>query len=244
MLIAADLEKRVPLVCMTAYTQPIARLVDQRADLVLVGDSLGNVLYGMPTTVPVDLDLMIPHGRVVASTCKNALVVVDLPFGSYEESPEAAFRSAARVMKETGCGAVKLEGGVAMEATIAFLVKRGVPVLGHVGLMPQHANTIGLRKVRAAEQVLADALAVEAAGAFAVVLECVASEIAEEVTQRLRIPVIGIGCGHPCNGQIIVTEDILGLTESPPSFAKPLVDLAGQVSDAVTRYADGIKAKT
>jgi len=210
-----------PLVCLTAYTAPIAALADEAADLVLVGDSLGNVLYGWETTLPVTLDTMIAHGEVVARVCKRALVVVDLPFGSYQESPAQAFASAARVMKETGAAAVKLEGGQEMAGTVAFLTERGVPVLGHVGLMPQQVHARGgFKRESDAVKVSADALAIEEAGAFALVLEGVTPKVAETVTANSQVPTIGIAAGEACDGEIRVTEDLLGLNPSPPPFAE------------------------
>ena len=210
-----------PLVCLTAYTAPIAVLADEVADLVLVGDSLGNVIYGWESTIPVTLETMIAHGEVTARVCRRALVVVDLPFGSYQESPAQAFRNAARVLKETGATAVKLEGGQEMAETVAFLTARGVPVLGHVGLMPQHVHARGgFKRDGDVEKVTADAKAIEAAGAFALVLEGVTPEVAEAVTKATGVPTIGIAAGAACDGEIRVTEDLLGLNPAPPPFAE------------------------
>ena len=236
-----DIKKGTPLVCLTAYTAPIARLADAQADIVLVGDSLGMVLYGYANTVPVTMDMMAMHGQAVTAACEQALVVVDMPFGSYQKSPQSAFENAARLLQETRCQAVKLEGGVEMAETVAFLTQRAVPVLGHVGLMPQHANARGLRKVRELDPVLADARAIEEAGAFALVLECVTPEIAEALTTALSIPVIGIGCSHPCDGRIAVSEDLLGLSDHPPTFSKPLTDLRSPAEAALQSYADTIR---
>ncbi len=218
-----DIAKRKggPLVCLTAYSAPIAALADEVADLVLVGDSLGNVLYGWESTLPVTLEMMIAHGEVTARVCRRAVVVVDLPFGSYQESPAQAFANAARVLKETNCAAVKLEGGKEMAETVAFLTARGVPVVGHVGLMPQHVHARGgFKRDSDVEKVTADALAIEAAGAFALVLEGVTTEVAEAVTRATKVPTIGIAAGASCDGEIRVTEDLLGLNPSPPPFAE------------------------
>ncbi|MEJ1994605.1 MAG: 3-methyl-2-oxobutanoate hydroxymethyltransferase [Limibacillus sp.] len=210
-----------PLVCLTAYSASIAALADEAADLVLVGDSLGNVLYGWDTTLPVTLDMMIAHGEVVARICRRALVVVDLPFGSYQESRAQAFASAARVLKETGAAAVKLEGGKEMAETVAFLTGRGVPVLGHVGLMPQQVHARGgFKRESDVEKVIADAKAIQEAGAFALVLEGVTPEVAKAVTEKTAVPTIGIAAGESCDGEIRVTEDLLGLNPSPPPFAE------------------------
>tara|TARA_R110000787_G_scaffold16622_35_gene51159 strand:- start:9412 stop:10152 length:741 start_codon:yes stop_codon:yes gene_type:complete len=229
------------IVSLTAYTAPIARMVDEACDFVLVGDSLGQVLYDYHSTIRVDLEMMIRHGDVVTRSCKHACVVVDMPFG-YQESPEVAFRMASRLMRETACDAIKLEGGVEMADTIRLLVQSGLPVLAHIGLMPQHAAQTGYKKV-ASEQVLTDARAVADAGAFAVVLECVDADLSGRVTAEIDIPTIGIGSGEECDGQILVTEDLLGLTGSPPSFAKPLTDLVTPSLKAIQTYADRTRSR-
>ncbi len=229
------------IVSLTAYTAPIARMVDEACDFVLVGDSLGQVLYDYHSTIRVDLEMMIRHGDVVTRSCKHACVVVDMPFG-YQESPEVAFRMASRLMRETACDAIKLEGGVEMADTIRLLVQSGLPVLAHIGLMPQHAAQTGYKKV-ASEQVLTDARAVADAGAFAVVLECVDTDLSGRVTAEIDIPTIGIGSGEECDGQILVTEDLLGLTGSPPSFAKPLTDLVTPSLKAIQTYADRTRSR-
>lgn len=234
-----------PLVCLTAYTASIAALADEVADLVLVGDSLGNVLFGWDSTLPVTLEMMIAHGAVTARTCRRALVVVDLPFGSYQESPAQAFTSAARVLKETGCAAVKLEGGKEMAETVAFLTARGVPVLGHVGLMPQHVHARGgFRRDKDVEKVTADALAIEAAGAFALVLEGVTPEVAEAVTKATRVPTIGIAAGEACDGEIRVTEDLLGLNPSPPPFAETDKALRPAMQACLAAFAKKARRET
>ena len=227
-----------PLVCLTAYTAPIAILADEVADLVLVGDSLGNVLYGWESTLPVTLEMMIAHGAVAARCCRRALVVVDLPFGSYQESPAQAFASAARVLKESGAAAVKLEGGREMAETAAFLTARGIPVLGHVGLMPQHVHARGgFKREDDADKVVADARAIEQAGAFALVLEGVTPAVAEAVTKATHVPTIGIAAGAACDGEIRVTEDLLGLNPSPPPFAETDKDLRPAMQACLAAFA-------
>lgn len=237
-----------PLVCLTAYTTPLARIVDAHCDLILVGDSLGMVVHGLPSTVGVTLEMMILHGRAVMRAARRALVVVDLPFGSYEAGPAQAFEAAARVMAETGCGAVKLEGGATMAETIAFLTARGVPVLAHVGLMPQQVNVTGGYKVQGrgadAERVLADAVAVAEAGAFAVVLEKVAEPLARRVTEAIAIPTVGIGASPACDGQILVLDDMLGLfADFRPSFVRRYGELAAAAEAAVAGYAADVRAR-
>jgi 3-methyl-2-oxobutanoate hydroxymethyltransferase len=224
------------VVSLTAYTVPMAQLVDEACDFVLVGDSMGQVIYGYPSTIQVDVDMMVRHGAAVARTCKHACVVVDMPFG-YQESGEAAFRMASRIMRETACDAVKLEGGVEMAPVVAHLVTSGIPVLGHIGLMPQHAAQTGYKRV-ADDKVIADAKAIADAGAFAIVLECVDAQLAGRVTAAVDVPVIGIGSGEDCDGQILVTEDLLGLTLNPPSFAAPLADLTTPAAGAIAEYAE------
>jgi 3-methyl-2-oxobutanoate hydroxymethyltransferase len=238
-----------PLVCLTAYTTPMAQRLDPHVDLLMVGDSLGMVLYGFDSTLPVTLDMMIQHGAAVCRGSKRALVVVDMPFGSYQESPEQAFRSAARIMKETGCQAVKLEGGRELARTVAFLVARGIPVMGHVGLMPQSVNTQGGYRARGrgdqeASGVMADAIAIAEAGAFSLVIEGVMEQIGHAVTARLAIPVIGIGASAACDGQVLVSEDILGLFNSfRPRFVKRYAELGDGIEDAAARYAADVRAR-
>lgn len=235
-----------PLVCLTAYTTPMARLVDPHADVILVGDSLGMVVHGLESTLGVTLDMMILHGQAVRRGTSHALLVIDLPFGSYEASPEQAFASAARVLAETGAAAVKLEGGQAMAPTIAFLTARGIPVMAHVGLMPQAVNVTGGYKVQgrgdAARTVLADAEAVAEAGAFAVVLEKIAEPLARRVTQTVAVPTIGIGASPACDGQILVLDDMLGLfNDFRPSFVQRYAELGDAVSAAVAAYAADVR---
>jgi 3-methyl-2-oxobutanoate hydroxymethyltransferase len=237
-----------PIACLTAYTTPIARIVDRYCDLILVGDSVGMVLHGLPSTVGVTLDMMIMHGKAVTRGAERALVVVDLPFGSYEESPEQAFRSAARVMAETSCGAVKLEGGERMAETIRFLTRRGIPVMAHVGLTPQAVNTFGGYKVQGrgagAEQILRDSKAVSDAGAFSVVLEKVTEPLARTITDTVTIPTIGIGASPHCDGQILVIDDVLGIfTDFRPKFVKRYAELGRDADAAISAYAAEVRAR-
>ncbi|MBB4864067.1 3-methyl-2-oxobutanoate hydroxymethyltransferase [Pseudomonas nitritireducens] len=237
------------LVVLTAYSAPMARLLDPHVDVLLVGDSLGMVLYGMPHTLAVSLDMMIAHGAAVVRGSQSACVVVDLPFASYQASPQQAFLSAARVLAESGAQAVKLEGGAEMAPTIAFLVERGIAVMAHVGLMPQKLNTLGGFKVQGKEeagaaQVLRDAEAVAAAGAFSVVLEGVLEPLARQVCERLEIPVIGIGASPACAGQVLVTEDMLGLSgEQIPRFAEQYVRVDQLIGAAAERFAREVRGR-
>ena len=238
-----------PLVVLTAYTTPMARLVDPHCDIALVGDSLGMVLHGLPSTLGVTMEMMILHGRSVVRGCGKAMVVIDMPFGSYEESPEQAYRNAARLMAETGAPAIKLEGGAHMADTIAFLTKRGVPVMAHIGLTPQAVNTLGGYKVVGrddeADRVMQDALAVQAAGAFSVVLEKVPMGLAGRITNALDIPTIGIGAGVGCDGQVLVIDDMLGLfTEFRPKFVKRYAELGRTADEAIATYAAEVRART
>tara|TARA_R100000789_G_scaffold6783_1_gene10792 strand:+ start:3794 stop:4579 length:786 start_codon:yes stop_codon:yes gene_type:complete len=237
-----------PIVSLTAYTTPMAKMMDAHCDFVLVGDSLGMVVHGLPSTLGVTMEMMILHGQAVARGLSRAMMVIDMPFGSYEESPEQAFRNAARLMAETGAGAVKLEGGTHMAETIAFLVARGVPVMAHVGLTPQSINTLGGYKVQGrdagAEKLLADARAVAEAGAFAVVLEKVPAVMADRITEEVAIPTIGIGASAGCDGQILVVDDMLGLfTAFKPKFVKRYADLGTQGEAAIATYADEVRAR-
>ena len=235
-----------PIVCLTAYTTPVARIVDRHCDLILVGDSVGMVLHGLPSTVGVSLDMMIMHGQAVTRAAQHALVVVDLPFGSYEAGPDQAFRSAARVMAETGCGAVKLEGGESMAETIRFLTRRGIPVMAHIGLTPQAVNTFGGYKVQgrgeSADRILDDAKAVADAGAFSVVLEKVTEPLARKITETVAIPTVGIGASAACDGQILVIEDVLGIfTDFRPKFVKRYAELGRDMETAISAYAAEVR---
>jgi 3-methyl-2-oxobutanoate hydroxymethyltransferase len=238
-----------PIVALTSYHAHTARIVDTYCDLILVGDSLGMVMHGLETTIPVTLEMMILQGLAVMRGSKRALVVVDLPFGSYEASKEQAFASAAQVLKETGCGAIKLEGGRRMADTIAFLVERGVPVMGHVGLTPQAINALGSFRAQGREEtdwapIETDARAVADAGSFAVVLEAIAEPLARRITAQVGIPTIGIGASAACDGQILVLEDMLGLSPRVPKFVKRFGDLGPSIEQAVKGYAEEVRART
>lgn len=238
-----------PLVVLTAYTTQMAKLLDPHVDMILVGDSLGMVLYGMETTLGVTLDMMIQHGRAVMRGSEKALVVVDMPFGSYQESREIAFRNAARVLAETGCTAIKLEGGREMADTIRFLAERGVPVMAHVGLKPQAVNAAGGfrahgRNEDEAAAIRADARAVTEAGAFCVVVEGTVEPVARALTDEIAIPTIGIGASPSCDGQVLVSEDLLGLfSDFTPKFVRRYADLSPTISDAVGRFAADVRTR-
>lgn len=238
-----------PIVSLTSYHAHTARLLDNHVDVILVGDSLGMVMHGLETTVPVTVDMMIVHGRAVMRGTQRALVVVDLPFGSYEASPTEAFHTAARILKETGAGAVKLEGGRRMADTVRFLVDRGVPVMGHVGLTPQAINTLGSFKARGrddaeASLILDDARAVAEAGAFSIVVEAVAEPVARRITAEVACPTIGIGGSPACDGQILVLEDMLGLSDRVPRFVKKFADIGPSIGAAVEAYASEVRARS
>ena len=237
-----------PIVALTAYTMRMAQLLDVHCDLLLVGDSLGQVIYGLPSTIPVTLDMMIAHGAAVVRGSWHALVAVDMPFGSYEGSPEQAFESCSRVMKETGCAAVKLEGGEAMAPTVRFLSERGIPVIGHVGLTPQAVNMLGGYGARGkgdaeAKKIARDAHAVSDAGAFCIVVEGVMEELATKLAREVPAPIIGIGASAECDGQILVTDDMLGLFERTPRFVKRYDNLAEQIGKAAEAYAAEVRSR-
>lgn len=237
-----------PIVMLTAYTARTAQLLDTHCDMLLVGDSLGQVIYGLPSTVPVTLDMMCAHGAAVVRGSYHSVVVVDMPFGSYEASPEQAFASAAHIMKETGAAAVKLEGGEAMAPTVAFLTARGIPVVGHVGLTPQAVNALGGYAARGrsdaeADKIVNDAIALDQAGAFAIVIEGVVEPIAIAATKAVNAPTIGIGASAQCDGQVLVTEDMLGMFERTARFVKRYETLAGTIEDAVKQYAEEVRAR-
>lgn len=238
-----------PLVMLTAYTVRMAQILDPHCDILLVGDSLGQVIYGLPSTLAVTLDMMCAHGAAVVRGSYHSVVIVDMPFGSYEGSPQQAFASASRVMANTGCAGVKLEGGVAMADTIAFLSARGIPVMGHVGLTPQAVNQLGGYGARGRSQdeyarILDDAKAVSQAGAFAIVLEGVIDTLADTVTASVDVPVIGIGASARCDGQVLVTEDMLGLFERTPRFVKRYAAMADFIDTAAAAYAADVRART
>lgn len=233
---------------LTAYTVRTAQILDPHCDLLLVGDSLGQVIYGLPSTVPVTLEMMAAHGAAVVRGSYHAVVVVDMPFGSYEASPEKAFESASWLMKQTGAAAVKLEGGVAMAPTVAFLSERGIPVMGHVGLTPQAVNSLGGYGARGrseaeARKIVGDSTAIADAGAFALVIEGVVEPIAVEITRAIDIPTIGIGASAECDGQVLVAEDMLGLFERVPRFVKRYGDMAGFIGDRAAAYAEEVRSR-
>ncbi|AZV40252.1 3-methyl-2-oxobutanoate hydroxymethyltransferase [Komagataeibacter xylinus] len=238
-----------PGVWLTAYTAPMARRLDAHVDVMLVGDSLGMVVYGMPDTLAVSMDMMIAHGAAVVRASQRALVVVDMPFGSYQESPQQAFRNAARLMAGTGCGAVKLEGGVEMAETVHFLAERGIPVCGHVGLMPQAVNATGGfrtqgRDAAQARKVRDDAHAIAGAGAFAVVLEGTVESVSREIVAAVPVPVIGIGASPACDGQVLVVDDMLGMFGTDtPRFVRRYADVGDVIDGAVARYAEDVRTR-
>jgi 3-methyl-2-oxobutanoate hydroxymethyltransferase len=238
-----------PIVCLTAYTTPMARRLDPHVDLLLVGDSLGMVLYGFDNTLSVTLEMMIAHGAAVRRGSERACLVVDLPFGSYQESPAVAYRAAARLMAETGCSAVKLEGGREMAPTVTFLVERGIPVMGHVGLTPQSVNALGGYRARGREPeqreaIMADADAIAAAGAFSMVVEGVVEPLARAITERVAVPTIGIGGSPACDGQVLVIDDLIGMFDSfTPKFVKRYAELGDQVAAAAIAYAADVRAR-
>jgi len=242
-------KRQEPLVMLTAYTARMAELLDPHCDALLVGDSLAQTIYGLPSTVPVTLDMMIAHGAAVVRGSRHALIVVDMPFGSYEESPEQAFRSAARVMKETGAGAVKLEGGQSMAPTVAYLSARGIPVMGHVGLTPQAVNILGGYGARGKGEaeyarIAADAAAVADAGAFSLVIEGVVEPLAASITEAVACPTIGIGASAKCDGQVLVVDDMLGMFDRTARFVKRYDGLAGRIQQAAQTYAAEVKARS
>ena len=251
-LTAPDIGARkggTPIVCLTAYTTPVARLLDPHVDLLLVGDSLGMVLYGLDSTLGVTLDMMVAHGQAVMRGSDAACVIVDMPFGAYQESKAQAFRNCARVMAEVRCQGIKLEGGREMAETVDRLVRCGIPVMGHVGLTPQSVNAFGGfkaqgRNEQASARIRADAAAVAEAGAFAIVVEGVPEPLGRQITEEVAVPTIGIGASPACDGQILVTEDILGLfDEFQPKFVKRYAELAPTVGDAAKRYAAEVRAR-
>ena len=250
-LTAPDIAARkgkAPIVSLTAYETLTAAIADKHCDFLLVGDSLAMVVHGYESTVPVSLDLMIAHGRAVTRGARRALVVVDMPFGSYEESPEAAFRNAARIMKEAECGAVKLEGGIRMAETIRYLVDRGIPVMAHIGLTPQAVNVLGGFKVQGRTEaqwdaLVADARAVAEAGAFAIVLEAMPGDLAARITADVAVPTIGIGASAVCDGQILVMDDMLGMAERVPKFVKRYAEVGKAIDEAIASYAKDVQER-
>lgn len=238
-----------PIVMLTAYTARMAELLDPHVDVLLVGDSLAQVIYGLPSTLSVTLDMMIAHGAAVVRGSSRAMVVIDMPFGSYEASPAHAFTAAARVLAETGAAAVKLEGGTAMADTVAFLVQRGIPVMAHIGLTPQAVNILGGYGARGhgeaeAAKIMADAHAVAGAGAFAVVIEGVVEPLARAITHGVPCPTIGIGASPACDGQVLVIDDMLGMLERTPRFVRRFGTLGDQVSAAAAAYSSQVRARS
>ncbi|MBV9331478.1 MAG: 3-methyl-2-oxobutanoate hydroxymethyltransferase [Alphaproteobacteria bacterium] len=237
-----------PVVCLTCYHAHTARLLDPHVDLMLVGDSLGMVMHGMENTLGVTLEMMITHGKAVMRGSRHALVVVDMPFGSYEESPQIAFRNAARVIQETGCTAVKMEGGTRLAETVRYLTERGIPVMAHIGLTPQKIQIFGGFKTQGRTEaewpaIEADARSVSEAGAFAVVLEGMAEPLATKITRDVAVPTIGIGASADCDGQILVMEDMLGLNPSPPKFVRQYAILGPAIENAVKAYAADVRSR-
>lgn len=244
------LRGKSPIVCLTAYTAPMASFLDEAADLLLVGDSLGMVVYGLESTIGVTMDMMINHTKAVMRGSKKACVIFDMPFGSYQESPEFAFRNASRALMETGCAGVKLEGGKEMAETVRFLVQRGIPVMGHVGLTPQSVNVMGGfctqgKTEETAKMIMEDAIAIEKAGAFSIVIEGTIEPVAREITEKVSVPTIGIGASPACDGQVLVAEDILGLfSDFKPKFVKQYADLGAEVSKCAIKYAGEVRNRT
>jgi len=237
-----------PVVCLTAYTAPMARILDPYCDLLLVGDSIGMALYGMDSTLGVTLEMIMAHGKAVMRGSSQALVALDMPFGSFESSPAQAFENAAHALAETGAQAVKLEGGVAMAPTVRFLVERGVPVIGHVGLRPQSVHALGgyTAQGRSPDEwdaILKDAHAIAQAGAFATVVEGVAEPLGRRITAEVGSLIIGIGASAACDGQILVTEDMLGLFDWSPKFVRRYADLTNVIGEAVENYAADVRAR-
>ncbi len=238
-----------PLVMLTAYTARQAQLLDEHCDMLLVGDSLGQVIYGLPSTIPVTLDMMANHAAAVVRGSYHSVVIVDMPFGSYERSPEQAFENASELLKASGAAAVKLEGGEAMAETVAFLSQRGIPVMGHVGLTPQAVNVLGGYAARGrsdaeADKIVGDAKALDEAGAFAIVIEGVVEPIAVAITQQVSAPTIGIGASARCDGQVLVVDDMLGMFDRVPRFVKKYGDLAATISDMAAQYAADVRDRS
>ena len=248
---APDIRARkgqTPIVCLTCYTAPMARIMDPHCDILLVGDSLGMVIHGLPNTVGVTMEMMSLHGQAVMRGAETALVVVDMPFGAYEAGPQQAFDNAVRLMKETGAQAVKLESGSAVAGTVRYLVERGIPVMGHIGLRPQAVNADGGFKAKGRttaerEKVLKEARDTDEAGAFAIVVEGVAADLAEEITRAVQAPTIGIGASAACDGQVLVVDDMLGLFDWTPRFVRHYAELRTQIGEAVAAYAEDVRTR-
>ncbi len=244
----AAMKGKSPIVVLTAYTAPMAELLDEACDVLLVGDSVGMVLHGLDNTVGVTLEMMIMHGQAVMRGSRRAMVVIDMPFGSYEGGPERAYENAVRVMKETGAQAIKVESGPAVTETIAYLTARGVPVMGHVGLRPQSVLVDGAFRAKGRtnaehDRIMGEAKAAEAAGAFALVVESVAEPLARAITAELEIPTIGIGASPACDGQVLVTDDMLGIFDWTPKFVRRYADLRTEIVRAVGAYAADVRSR-
>ena len=242
------LKGKTPIVCLTAYTAPIARILDENVDILLVGDSLGMVVYGMETTLPVTIDMMIAHGKAVVNNSSKSLVVIDMPFATYQKSKEQAFENAARIISETGCSAIKIEGGIEMSETISFLTTRGIAVMGHIGLLPQSVNSQGGYHIHGKndaeyKKIIQDAKSLQESGAFSIVIEGVVPDLAHEITDIVDVPTIGIGASLHCDGQVLVTEDMLGLNLDTPKFVKKFSNLHEQVKKAVEDFSDAVRQK-
>lgn len=247
--IKAQKESGEPIVCLTAYTMRVAQLLDEHCDLLLVGDSMGMVLYGMDSTQGVDLDMIIRHGQAVMRGSEQACVIVDMPYGSYEESVEQALENARTVIDATGTAAVKLEGGESMAPQVTALVEAGIPVVGHIGLLPQTAQDNGGFRVQgrsedSQEQILKDAKAIEEAGASAIVVEAVMEDLAVTITESVSVPIIGIGASRGCDGQVLVTEDMVGITgDHIPKFVKQYANVSSEIARAAEEYAADVRAR-
>lgn len=244
-----DIQKsETPIVALTAYTADVARILDSFVDILLVGDSLGMVLYGHPDTLSVTLDMMIAHGAAVVRSTSQALVVVDMPIGTYERSPEQALQNAQRIISETKCSAIKLEGGAEMAMTIQHLTHNGIPIMGHIGLLPQSVEKMGGYKIQGRDEIstqklMTDAKAIAEAGAFSFVIEGTVEPVARVITESVNIPTIGIGASAACDGQVLVIDDVLGLTPKPPRFAKVFANLTPLIAEAAKHYADAVKLR-
>jgi len=248
-----DLQKKVQaqekIVAVSAYTANFTQLIDDIVDVILVGDSLGMVLYGFESTLPVSIKLMVNHGKAVVDSSQNAFIIIDMPFGSYQESKEKAYNNAVSLIKKTGAGAVKLEGGTELSETIKFIIDRGIPVMGHIGLLPQHVNKMGGYKIQgrdnaSSNKIIADAVSLEKAGVFALLVEGVVSEVIEKIKEKVNIPLIGIGASDKCDGQILVIDDLLGISSNTAKFVKPYANLKQEIKSAVKKYSTEVKAGT
>ena len=237
-------KNKSPIVCLTAYTSNIAKIADKYCDIILVGDSLGMVLYGMKTTRNVKIETMILHARSVKEAAKKSLVIFDMPYKTYTNK-FTAYKNAMKVIKLTKCDAVKLEGGIKIVKIINYLVKKGIPVLGHIGLLPQSSNTFKVKgkSTISRKKILRDAIAISNSGAFGIIIECVIESLAKEITKKVLIPTIGIGASKYCDGQILVTEDLVGLSGFSPKFVKQYANLNKSIEKSVKNYVKDVKMK-